>query len=227
MAVPEPRVAEQPPPDPLGAVLMGGQSRRMGRDKATLPLGGVPLAELVARVLEQVLDQVVLVAAKTGDPRLPGRRRLVDRFRDCGPLAGLHAALLHASTGGPPAGGSRSGRPVLLAACDLPAISPELVRHVAGPEPGVDDQPWARVPEVDGRLQPLFALYGPGCLPLAEERLRRGRLAMHDFLDALAVTRLPLTPDLPWYQDGLLTNLNRPEDVRAFEEDIQPLNERP
>lgn len=226
-----PRATEGLRTHPLGAVLVGGASRRMGRDKARLAIEGVPLAEHVARVLEQVLSEVVLVVADAADPRFPDREKVVDRFPGCGPLAGLHAALLHANE-------SRLGarwkdgdedappRPVLLAACDLPGVTPELVRHVLGnpclvedgPQAEDEDLPRARVPKVNGRLHPLFALYAPGCLEVADDHLKHGVLEMHEFLRALRVTELPLTPELPWYESALLVNLNRPEDLRQFTE---------
>lgn len=185
----------------LGAVLIGGESRRMGRDKALLPVGGKPLAARVADVLEQVLPRVVLVGRDPGDDRFPGRAFVTDRFPGRGPLAGLHAALLEAA-----------GEPVLLTACDLPGLTPELIEWVIGSEP-LSAAPAARVPVAEGRLQPLCALYGPACLGPAERALASGDLSMHGFLQRLDVTREPLTPDLSFYRPNLLANWNEPDDL--------------
>jgi molybdopterin-guanine dinucleotide biosynthesis protein A len=212
----------------VGAVLVGGASRRMGRDKARLPFGGRSLAAHVAGVLDQVFTEVVLVARaaaeagkRAGDGELVGRAVLTDHFPGAGPLAGLHAALLHAretrGRGSLPGGGA-----VFLAACDLPGLSPELVRHVTAGAPGeagseeTAEPAWARVPVADGRLQPLAALYGPGCLSLAAENLRRGRRSMHGLLDQLTVLPVPVTPDLPFFHPDLLINVNSPEDYRLL-----------
>ena len=186
----------------LGAVLIGGASRRMGRDKALLPVEGQPLAERVARTLERVVSRVVLVGRDREDDRFPDRTILADRFPGQGPLAGLHAALLDAA-----------GEPVFLAACDLPGLTPRLIRWVIGDGPVARDAPQARVPVAEGRLQPLCALYGPACLGPAEEALEAGRLSMHRFLEDLDVITKPLTPDLPFYDPDLLVNWNEPDDV--------------
>lgn len=219
----------------VGAVLVGGASRRMGRDKARLPYGGRSLAAHVAGVLDQVFTEVVLVARGVaveaeeraeervgegaGDGELAGRTVLTDHFPGAGPLAGLHAALLHAREAR--GRGSRAGGgAVFLAACDLPGLSPELVRHVTAGAPGETvsgegaELAWARVPVADGRFQPLAALYSPGCLSLAAENLRRDQRSMHRFLDQLTVLPVPVTPALPFFHPDLLINVNSPEDYR-------------
>lgn len=186
----------------LGAVLVGGESRRMGRDKALLEVEGRPLAERVAAVVGRVVPKVVLVTREATDRRFPGRSTIADRFPGQGPLAGLHAALLEAEGGA-----------VFLAACDLPGLTPDLVRWVIGSEPLSGTAPSARVPAADGRLQPLCALYGPACLGPAEEALEAGSLSMHEFLDRLDVVRRPLVPELPFYRPDLLVNWNEPNDL--------------
>jgi molybdopterin-guanine dinucleotide biosynthesis protein A len=211
--------------DALGAVLVGGESRRMGTDKARLPFRGRPLALHVAAVLEEVLGEVVLVDRGTDETGLPKTRfaeypTVVDRFPGAGPLAGLHAALLQAASHDVPSRPGE-GRAVFLAACDLPGLSPELVRHVlvrAGSD-RLSESPRAWVPRFEDRRQPLAALYSPGCLAVVETLLEEGERAMHLLLDRLSVTEVPLTSDLPFYRPDLLANLNRPGDLERFEEE--------
>lgn len=186
----------------LGAVLIGGSSRRMGRDKARLPWHGRPLALHVAAALAAAAAEVVLVGSRPDDDRFPGVRTIADRRPGEGPLAGLRAALEAAG-----------GRAVLLAACDLPGVSPELARWVAGGGLPPGDPPRARVPVADGRLQPLFALYSAACREPAEEALASGERSMTGFLEHLSVERLVVTPALPFYHRDLLTNWNRPDDL--------------
>jgi len=202
----------------------------MGRDKARLPFRGRPLAEHVAEVLSRELPNVVLVTRDPDDRRFPDWPRVADRFPGHGPLAGLHAALLHATQleaaqleatqleAAQLAATRRGprGRPVFLAACDLPGLTPELVRHVLGPGFPAGTGAAARVPLADGRLQPLAALYSPGCLAVVTSSLERGERAVHRFLDRIEVTTVPLTPDLPFYRRHLLANVNRPRDLDRF-----------
>lgn len=188
----------------LGAVLVGGESRRMGRDKARLTVGGEPLAERISRLLEAVVGEVVLVTRSAEDPRFADRLIVADRFPGRGPLAGLHAAL--------EAAGDRA---VLLAACDLPNLSLPLLRHLIGEGLG-DDAPRARVPRASGQLQPLLALYSAGCRSVAAACLEAGELSMHGFLERIDTEIVPITPDLPFYRPDLFTNLNYPEDLEAL-----------
>lgn len=210
--------------DVLGAVLVGGESRRMGRDKARLPFRGRPLALHVAGTLERVLREVVLVVREAGDERFPDSRFPVvpDRFPGEGPLAGLHAALCHAALcHAAPEDAEREARAVFLAACDLPGLSPELVRHIvarAGDE-RLSSAPRAWVPRFEDRAQPLAALYSPGCLGVVEALLEEGERAMHRFLDRIPVIAVPLTPALPFYRPDLLVNVNRPGDLERFEDE--------
>jgi molybdopterin-guanine dinucleotide biosynthesis protein A len=104
----------------VGAVLAGGQSRRMGVDKARLAVSGVPLAERVATALREAgCAEVVLVrrGAPDGMPwRFPVVRESEQRPRHV--LTGFLTAL-EAAEG-----------PVLVAACDLMGLRAEQARHL-------------------------------------------------------------------------------------------------
>lgn len=201
----------------------------MGTDKARLPFRGRPLALHVAGVLERVLPEVVLVGRATTDERFPGFPAVADRFPGAGPLAGLHAALCHAARGHAARvdakdrenenRGDLEARAVFLAACDLPGLSPALVRHLlaqAG-DHRLSPSPRAWVPRFEDRRQPLAALYSPGCRSVVEILLERGERTVHRFLDRTSVTVVPVTPELPFYRPDLLANVNRPKDLQRFE----------
>ena len=108
-----------------GIVLCGGRSSRMGRPKAWLPVGGEVMLQRVVRVLREVVDPVVVVAAPGQDvPPLPDAVTIVrDEVEGRGPLAGLAAGLA-----------ALDGRAdaAYLSACDVPFLSPAFVRRVAG-----------------------------------------------------------------------------------------------
>ena len=123
------------------AVLAGGQSRRMGRDKALLPLGGQTLIERVLAAAHPLGYPRVII----GDPTAYAHFGLPvhpDRRPSLGPLGGLYTAL------------STTATPVLLLACDLPFLTPDFLRHLVnrrGPHQAV-------VPHTATGLQPLCAL---------------------------------------------------------------------
>lgn len=185
---------------PLGVVLAGGASRRMGRDKAALPLAGVGLAERACRLLAAVCPEVVV--ADGGRGVAAGFRSLRD-----GPARGPLAGILGAAE-------TAAGRPLLVLACDLPNVPAGLLVALAG-APG----DWV-IPRWRRGSEPLCALYRPPALALLAARAGRGLYALHE---AAAAPGL----DVRWLEEReiaafgdpaeIFRNLNRPQDVAGME----------
>jgi len=185
-----------------GIILCGGASRRMGRAKAWLPIGDELLLQRVVRRLAEMVDPVVVAAAAEQDlPPLPDNVAIIrDSLPNQGPLAGLIAGLnaLRARASA-----------VYVTACDVPHLQPAFVArlHV---ELGTAA---AIVPERDGRLEPLAALYRTDLADQLQARFDAGERAIHRALAGLNVKRIPaeafrdVDPDL-----RSLENLNTPED---------------
>ena len=188
--------------DVTGVLLAGGQSQRMGRDKATLPVGGVPLYRRALTVLRSLFAQV-LIAGDRPDLADEG----VACHRDIYPgssLGGLYTGLLRATT-----------PHIFVAACDMPSPDPALIRTLLS---------WRRdfdvvVPRTPAGLEPLFACYGKGCLAPMEELLRQGRYRIYDFYDQVRV-RYVEADELPpgWRQ--ALCNVNTPADMATIKEEL-------
>lgn len=77
----------------VGAILTGGESRRMGRDKATLTIGGIPMALRIARAIAPALDQVVAVGRPAPELAAAGLEVIADRHPGQGPLGGILTAF--------------------------------------------------------------------------------------------------------------------------------------
>lgn len=185
-----------------GAVLAGGRSSRMGRDKALLSLGGLPLLRLLLERLRRHADPVVIIAADNGHYGDFGVPVLGDLHPGCGPLGGIHTALR-----------SLEAQETFILPCDTPFVSAELIAYIAG---FPSDAP-ARVARMDDRLHPLCGVYSPACLPAIEDALAAGRLALRELLAAVGATTVPVTPDLPFYHGRLLANLNDPATLSALD----------
>src|SRR5829696_1491204 len=124
------------------AVLAGGASRRMRRDKATLAVGGVALAAGVLAAAARVADPVVLVAPDGHPARRLHPRVVTDPGE--GPLAALAAALEALEAGH-----------VLVLAGDHPGLAVELLAHLVALAPRGEAVACRRGP----RLEPLVAVY--------------------------------------------------------------------
>jgi molybdopterin-guanine dinucleotide biosynthesis protein A len=186
-----------------GAVLVGGGSTRMGRDKATLLFEGVPLALRVAAALGTCLERVRLVARPDALPEL-GLPCIVDRHAERAPLVGIAAALAACEASA-----------VLVAACDLPEIDPRVLLALLALAPaqgGAD----IVAPLGPRGPEPLLAIYRPRLLPELERRIGRGELALQALLRDVNTLFIP-EADLRALDPALasLRNLNRPENLRA------------
>lgn len=145
----------------LGVVLAGGESRRMGRDKAFLEADGEPLWKRQVGVLRDAgAGRVVLIRRRGQDPVAYDDCHF-DVFTGCGPLAGIHAAL---EIGGHPHVG--------VLAVDMPGIDAAWFGWLGGfCKAGV-----GAVARGDRALEPLAAIYPAEALPEAALRLERGGL---------------------------------------------------
>ena len=139
-------------------------------------------------------------------PLAPEYRIAVDRFAGGGALGGIYTGLEAAGSDW-----------ALVAACDLPFISPPLLRHMAGQRQcrrdgmdGVD----AVAPVIGGRPEPTHALYSRRCLPAMRARLEAGQLKAAGFLEDVAVRYLD-EAELRRYDPELLSffNINYPGDL--------------
>ena len=182
------------------AVLAGGASRRMGRDKATMAVGGVELAARVLAAAAQVADPVVLVAPE-GHPA----RRLADRVVTdpaSGPLAALAAALE-----------ALDATDVLVLAGDHPGLRVELLAHLLALAPRGEAVACRRGP----RLEPLVAVYRRVPALAAADRLLPGG----SLLGLLANLRTVVVEEPEWRAldpDGRsFVDLDDPADLAAWQ----------
>ncbi len=184
------------------AVLAGGASVRMGRDKAALVLGGVPLLRRAAERAASCADEV-LVVGRAGFPGLEGVRFVPDLDGPPSSMRGLHAALTHAS-----------GDFVLLLACDMPFWDVGLVEHMKGLCRDAD----AVLPRPGGRAEPLCALYRTALAARAGALLASGRLKLR-FLPEEPGLRVRFVEDGDYpFREESFFNLNAPEDYRRAQE---------
>ncbi len=181
------------------AVLCGGKSRRMGRDKALLPLGDTTF---LAHALETVRDfpEVLLSAAQEGDYSDFGVPVVADGWPDTGPLGGICSVLTACRS-----------EAMLCLSCDMPQVTGEFCHYLCGLLDGYD----AVVPTTaDGRVHPLCAVYHCRALPTLQEHLKRGDLRLQSALSDLQVLYVDVKETT--FTDKLLRNINTPQEYAAL-----------
>lgn len=178
-------------------MLIGGRSTRFGRDKASYPLAGKPMALHVAAAMRTVLPRVTLVgkarqAIETDLPVIP------DAVKGAGPLAGIVAALHHLREPW-----------CVISACDMPLASDRQIASLLRAAALCRGE--AVIPRTpDGHLQPLFAAYRKTARKPLAEALSRGTRKVLAALDSVAWSELEFS-DLTAF-----TNVNSRADLHAL-----------
>ena len=183
------------------AVMAGGKSRRMGRDKAWLDVGdGRPIVQRVIDVLREVAHDVFVVA-NDERYRTLGLRVVPDRFPEGGVLGGIATGI-----------GAAAHDRVLVAACDMPFLTADVFRLLIERSSEAD----AVVPRIGGEYETLHALYTKACLAPIERALASGKMRVISFFADVRVRSLD-EADLRAVDPGLraFTNVNTPEELAA------------
>lgn len=145
--------------DATGFVTAGGQSSRMGSDKAWLELDGHTLIERVIAALEPAVGQLAIIANSDRYRRL-GYPVYSDENAGVGPLEAIRVALTHSET-----------EYAVLVGCDLPFVTTDLFYRLFELREGFD----AVVPEsAPGQLEPLCAIYSIRALAAVTGLIRSG-----------------------------------------------------
>ncbi len=183
----------------LGAVLVGGASRRMGADKASLALDGEPMAHRVRRALfDGGAGAVVLIGA---DPDEDGA--VADRWPGEGPLGGLATAVAEAD-------GVGGVEVVVVAACDQPDLTGAVIADLVHALHGAPDEVIAAaVVTADGRRQPFPSAWrtaaAPALIGLVDDGARRS--------DAAFSVGRTVEIEAP---TAVVEDLDTPDDVRRW-----------
>jgi molybdenum cofactor guanylyltransferase len=182
-----------------GVILAGGQSSRMGANKALLEFGGEPLIGRVARQFTTWFEQVVVVTNTPDQYTFLNLPMTSDRIPGLGPLGGLEAGLT----------ASRFEH-AFFAACDMPFLNEGLIRYLVAQAPGYD----IVVPRIGDEYEPMHAIYARSCLPVITANLDERRLKLLRIFDAVRV-RTVETSEITTFgaPERLFFNCNTPEDL--------------
>jgi molybdopterin-guanine dinucleotide biosynthesis protein A len=187
----------------VGVILAGGQSRRMGENKAAMIFGDEPLLARVARRLSSAVDELLVIGPRSLAPLAPQARVVEDALPTMGPLGGLYTALT-----------ATRGARIFLVACDMPFVCPGLIQAMLALAETHDDADVVTL-NIDGRVQPLHAVYSRGCLPAVERALNVQDHSLHALLAQLSVVAIDMETVRRQDPDGLSAfNMNTPDDWR-------------
>ena len=182
----------------MAFVLAGGQSTRMGADKASLDFRGQTLLDRALSVTKEVCEKAAIV----GDPAKFSKFGPVvaDIFPGCGPLAGIHTALAHSDA-----------ELNLMLAVDMPFASRQLLTFLFVVAEGHDAV--VTVPRTSYGLQPLCAVYRHGFLGVAERALRAGNYKIDAAFAEVSIREIAAEElAAAGFSERSFFNINTPQD---------------
>jgi molybdenum cofactor guanylyltransferase len=184
------------------ALLAGGRSSRMGRDKAFLQINGMPLWRRQRQILHELGPSEIFVSGPTQAEWVENGLEIVaDAGRDAGPLGALVAVLRR----------SKNTHSLVLAV-DLPNMTTDFLRQVlamCSDDVGV-------VPYGNDQFEPLATVYPARCLALAESCLNSGHYSLQQLARRAVTAGLMRTREIAEGEESLFFNLNTQADLAAI-----------
>jgi len=174
-------------PQLTGVLLVGGASTRFGSPKALARFDGELLAERAWRLLGEACSERLAVG-KAADALVLPFEVSDDGAETRAALAGIVAGLKAATS-----------EVAVVVPVDMPRLTADLLRQLAA----------ACKDAAAPATSPLPAAFSKAALPVLERRLAEGTLALHEALDELQATRLPVDA-------SRLKNVNTPDDLRRL-----------
>jgi molybdopterin-guanine dinucleotide biosynthesis protein A len=185
------------------AILAGGLSRRMGKDKATLELGGRPLIEVVYHSVQTIFERVIVVSSLRGPIDGVGAPIVEDVLPLRSSMVGIVSALIH----------SRDPY-VFVVGCDMPFLTEDTMKCMIDENRGED----IIIPKTQAGFEPLHAIYKRTCISYMLSLVEQGRPQVKRLFPYLSVR---VVEDHPSFFAGSIspfTNINTAADlVRAKE----------
>ncbi len=182
------------------AIMAGGGSVRMGKDKAFLEWKGESILQHILKTVRSVTDDIFIVSD------LPSYQNLEvpcinDIYPDHGPLGGIYAALQHSSA-----------QKVLVLGCDMPLLSEEFLKFLIQNAGDCD----AAVSQHKDRLHPLAAVYDQSCSASFKSLLEEKKLRMMNAIKDVNMKTVQVNEACSFYHPDLFFNVNTPEAYAAL-----------
>lgn len=180
-------------------ILAGGQSRRMGRNKAELKINGITFLDTLVNEFKGVDELIVSVDKIVRHPEIK-YPMVEDLYQDCGPMSGVYSALKHCISDA-----------LIVVPCDVPLFSKSLALKMIACLDLETDAVIAVT--ADGNEHPLCGVYTKNCLNKLEECLEGGVYKMRDLLLELCIKTY-----IAGKESWRIQNVNTPEEYERMRE---------
>ena len=180
-------------------ILAGGNSIRMGENKAFIEINGIPIITRIHSLFKELFQEVIIVTNQKDLFKNFGSNIYSDLLPDKGALGGLYTGIFFSSF-----------EYSFCVACDMPFIKRSLVEFLIRHTKDED----ALVPRTADGLQPLHAIYSKRCLEAIRRVIERDKYKITDFYDLVRVRIIDESDFL--HLDPLresFINVNTPEEL--------------
>jgi molybdopterin-guanine dinucleotide biosynthesis protein A len=187
-----------------GVILSGGQSLRMGENKAFIAIDGIPIIKRIHNVFKKLFQEILIITNEKELFSLFDARIYSDLIPNRGALAGLYTGLFFSSF-------SHS----FCVACDMPFLKESVIEFLIHNMNDFD----VIVPKTTDGLQPLHAIYSKNCLPAIKKVIDQGGKKIIDFYPLLNIKMVEgqefyhLDPKMESF-----ININTPEELRLLKQ---------
>lgn len=185
------------------AILAGGQSKRMGRDKATIKVGEMELIEHVYSKVQDIFDDIFVVSSHHNSICGVSTPVFRDVLPQGGSLVGIISALLHSR-----------GSHVFVVACDMPFLDSDFILNLIQ---GVDNEDII-VPKTEAGYEPLHAVYNRTCLSYMLKLVDANRFKIDRIFPFLNVRAVPVEIRNSSQGISVFTNINTEKDLEHVRE---------
>ena len=184
-----------------GVILAGGKNSRLpGEKKGFRKIGGKMIIDRIYRELSLVVDEIIIVTNEPGEFSKWDTMIVSDIDQSRCALAGVHAGIYYATYD-----------KVFITACDTPFIKKDIVEYILSFAGSKHD---VVIPEGEGGLEALLAVYSKACLPLIEKNLKDNVFMIKKFYAKNRVKIVPLVKikEIDPLMESFF-NINEPEDI--------------
>ena len=204
--------------DITGFILAGGKSTRMGTNKSLLRIGGKTIIEHVVNLMKDLFNELILITNQQDEFSFLNLTMLEDIYKNAGPLAGIHSALVHTQT-----------EKNFIISCDMPLMSTDVIKYLV-------EYPTEKpitIARADGFIQQLCGVYYKSLVPFIEEIIKNNSTvgdernpeqgkrgcSVLELVKNVPATIIDIEKEYQDYGPGTFYNMNRPEEF-SFIKDI-------
>lgn len=177
-------------------ILAGGQSKRMGTDKALLEIDGKTLLERAINLCKSFSSELLISSNHLAHTTF-GFPVIEDKIKNCGPMGGIYSCLKHSSNDWN-----------FVMSVDTPFIQKGFIEFLKEETLNFE----VVVPVHESKKEPLIAFYHKNALPQIRTRIETGNYKLHFLLQQLNTNFVESGEWLKKYPK-LFQNLNYPEDI--------------